>query len=552
MPTVTHGPIVGATTADSVTIWLRDDGPYNAQICLAPDCESLKQNPSCSAEVQLDKELDCTGVVMLNGLEADTRYYYAVLLNGVRMLPDDDDACKLSFRTFPEPDTACESFSFAFGSCFRPHYKNRGDGIFKNLKPENEDSNPRFFLMIGDNVYVDDFYDRHLEKSQLKARQPLQELYYKAYRDSWKFPTFRRALMNTSTFMIFDDHEYWNNWGNEPEHRFDNQGSPAALQAYWAYQDSHNPQAGQRKLCDPQQYHYTFSYGDVGFFVLDCRTRRNPSAIPYRTMLGAEQREELIDWLITNNDRYRLKFIISSVPVTFAAFPHWFVNLVHGGLGDQWLGYPLERRTLFSVIQEEEISGVHFLSGDIHLGQGVVLRPQDDKTPPVYSYTASPLSNTFYLLPQESPGWASALAGAVLGVVVGLVVAYFSNLQWWEGMIGGGLIGAAVGELLRRILNTWRPPEEHKKPGKIGAAFYGMISNLVQKHYLRRLLGVAKDEIQSGEMCYKPQNLFYPVFEHNMGLVEVCREGQEIKVKFSLLGEDELPIKQEGEAHTVR
>jgi hypothetical protein len=79
-----------------------------------------------------------------------------------------------------------------------------------------------------------------------------------------------------------------------------------------------------------------------------------------------------------------------------------------------------------------------------------------------------------------------------------------------------------------------------------------MISNLVQKHYLRRLLGVAKDEIQGGETYYRPQNLFDPVFEHNIGLVEVCRKGQEIKVKFSLLGEDESPIEQEGEAHTVR
>ena len=88
MPTVTHGPIVGATTANSVTIWLRADGPYKAQICLAQDCDSLKQNPLCSAAVQLDKELDCTGVLTLNGLEADTRYYYAVLLNGARVLRD--------------------------------------------------------------------------------------------------------------------------------------------------------------------------------------------------------------------------------------------------------------------------------------------------------------------------------------------------------------------------------------------------------------------------------------------------------------------------------
>ena len=555
MPEVTHGPIVGATTHDSVTIWLRADGPYKAQVRLAPDRESLRQDPPFCAEVQLDQYLDCTGAVTLGGLDPDTRYYYSVLLGEVQAFPDEGKFSHLSFRTFPEPDTACEDFTFAFGSCFRPHYDNGGDCVFKNLKPELGDAAPRFFLMIGDNVYVDDFYDRCLKSPLLAARQPLQELYYAAYRDSWdgKFTNFRRALMNTPTFMIFDDHEFWNNWRNEPDHQFDVDGSHAALKAYWAYQDSHNPQAGTRKDCDPQEYHYTFSYGDVGFFVLDCRTRRNPTAVPYRTMLGAKQREALIDWLVKNNDRFRLKFIISSVPVTFMALPHWFVNLVHGGLGDQWLGYPLERRALFSVIHEEKITGVHFLSGDIHLGQGALIRPKDKKASPVYSYTASPLSNTFYLIPEEAPAGASPLAGAALGSALGLPVARFSKLKWWQGIFSGGLIGAAVGELLRRVLNIWRPPDEHKKPGRIGEAFYGTVSQLVQKGYLGRLQDIANDAIAGhDEMLYKPENLFDPVFKRNIGMVNVRREDGEIKVRFSLIGEKGEDIEKESEAHIVR
>lgn len=551
MPAVTHGPIVGATTADSVTIWLRAEDTSFVEIRLALEAGSLPEESICSACIQLDQDLDCTGVVTLTELKADTLYHYAVLIDGKQVLPD-DEFTELSFRTFPEPGSACESFSFAFGSCFRPHYQNIGDGIFRNLAPEYGPHGPRFFLMIGDNVYVDDLYEQYVLEGQPQAWQSLQQLYYKTYRDTWKYSTFRRALMNTPTFMMFDDHEYWNNWGNEPEHQFDSEGLPTALQAYRAYQDSHNPDAETRHGADSEQYHYTFSYGDVGFFVLDCRTRRNPSAKPYRTMLGSEQREALIDWLIDNNDRYRVKFIISSVPVTFIALPHWFVNLVHGGLGDQWLGYPAERLTLFSVIKQKKITGVHFLSGDIHLGQGVVIKSQEGQAPDVYAYASSPLANTSYLLPEEAPSWSSALAGGLLGATAGLLVGLVdSQKSVRKGLFRGLLIGAAAGELLRRFLNFWRPPKEHNKPGHIGSSIYMKLNDLIQHKYAQQLRGVAEDKIQGEKLLYQPENLFKPVFQPNIGRVTVTRNGEEIKVQFTLLDECGNPIGEEAEPHTV-
>ncbi len=523
------------------------------EIHLAQDPDALPGGSSISADVPYKEGQDGTRTVTLSGLDPDTQYHYALLIDKKLVLPNKEFP-QLSFRTFPDPDSKGEDFCFAFGSCLNPYDRTDPDKVFANLLTAEGKPDPRFFLMIGDNIYVDEYYKKHyLAKGQPDAHQGLQQLYRGAYKEAWKHPTFRRALMNTPTFMIFDDHEFWNNWGNDPAHQSDRDGFPAALRAYREYQDSHNPGAGERHGDQSGSYYYTFSYGDVGFFVLDCRTRRNPTATPFRTMLGSEQREALTSWLIDNNEHFRLKFIVSSVPITFITFPPWFVNLLHVDLGDQWLGYPAERRTLFQIIKQRNITGVHFLSGDIHLGQGVVIKPKDGAGPTVYSYTASPLANTFELLPSDkAPAWASALAGGLIGAAIVLILRLlFPQPSIPVGLFGGFFLGAVAGELLRRFLNLIRPPEEHHEAGAIGKFVYGMISKLVQNEYMRSLLNVAGDKISGSKLLYQPENLFEPVFKINMGLVTVTRGDDALRVQFALYNDERRIEKQEQPAHTV-
>ena len=400
MPDLTHGPLVGATTADGVAIWLRADGPAEVEVRVAAAADLSGANPGTATTVRLEAERDFTAVLFCTGLTPDTAYVYRVLLDGQAALFPNFDR-QASFRTFPAPDEEAPSFSFAFGSCFNAEYHE--DVIFNNLIRQEGAGDPRFFLMIGDNTYVDYFAESRNERDSPPVGG-LLALYRASYRASWRHPIFRRALMSTPTFMIFDDHEIWNNWNNSLDFQHDREALAAGARAYWEYQDSHNPAAAARHAGAEPTYHYSFSYGkDIGFFVLDCRMRRNPKAVPFPTILGEEQRVALFQWLRDHKSDYRAKFIVSSVPISFVALPHTIIRLLHSELGDQWIGYPEERLELFKFIQQEQIEGVHFLSGDIHLGQGLAIKAAAEQPgPTVYGYTSSPLANAFYLLPGEN------------------------------------------------------------------------------------------------------------------------------------------------------
>jgi phosphodiesterase/alkaline phosphatase D-like protein len=555
MPKLTHGPLLGAITDNSVNIWLRAGGCAEAQIRVSTSADPLSETDAATAVATLKKEHDYTAVLSFTNLQPDTTYHYIVLLDDQPTLESNFPG-QTTFRTFPQPEEEAGSFSFAFGSCFIPEV--HGDEIFKNLTGENSQVDPHFFLMIGDNVYVDE-HIKDRNKKDWPVTESLLELYREAYRESWKHETFRRALMQTPSFMIFDDHEFWNNWNNLAVHQHDREGSLAAKQAYWDYQDSHNPDAAERHQTADPTYHYTFSYGkDIGFFVLDCRVRRNPDAIPYPTILGEEQRYALYQWLKNNKTNYRAKFIISSVPISFIALPHKIVNLLHGTLGDQWLGYPEERLELFKFIQQEEIEGVHFLSGDIHLGQGLVIKPDQEKAgPTVYSYTSSPLANAFHLLPEQMPAWFTTLFWLVAGVLIGFLTARFLNVSSTWGLVLG-LLGGAIAAWLWRKRQNRRTPKVKKKPGKIEEILYLILRFITHLYYMRKLTGVAADTIKGGNVHYVPDNLFTAVHAYNMGIVTVgivtvdrVQEDGTTTVHFKLVDATGESLESEQKPHTV-
>ena len=243
---LTHGPLVGATTDREVSIWLRADGEGEVEIRLATAADLLDEPEVKTARAWLNGRQDYTAVLSFSDLEPDTTYTYSVLLDG-KPVSDEVFAGHASLRTFPASEEEADSFSFAFGSCFIP--EEHPETIFNNLICKDRDFDPRLFLMIGDNVYV----DKYVELRNLDSDVPtesLLELYRAAYRKSWGYPLFRQALARTPSFMIFDDHEFWNNWNNEPVHQHDREGSVAAKRAYWEYQDQHNPDAVDRHKPD--------------------------------------------------------------------------------------------------------------------------------------------------------------------------------------------------------------------------------------------------------------------------------------------------------------
>lgn len=95
---ITHGPILGAVTAGSMSIWARTSraGEFNVRYGLNPD-RLDRAGKSATTTVEHDN----TAVVRLADLAPDTRYYYEVYVG--RPLGNAPTSRKGSFRTLPDP-----------------------------------------------------------------------------------------------------------------------------------------------------------------------------------------------------------------------------------------------------------------------------------------------------------------------------------------------------------------------------------------------------------------------------------------------------------------
>ena len=91
-----------------------------------------------------------------------------------------------------------------------------------------------------------------------------------------------------------------------------------------------------------------------------------------RTVLGATQREALLDGLLASEARW--KVIASSVQ--FSPHPE-FWNF------DAWDGYPADRRAILGLIESERLEGVVFVCGDGHKSFADEL-PRDPWDPNTY------------------------------------------------------------------------------------------------------------------------------------------------------------------------
>ena len=151
----------------------------------------------------MDATTGFAGVAPLQDLFPNSRYYYALTLNDSPPRPHAQGYP--TFTTFPSSGSR-ESFTFAFGSCFRPADENGGQ-IFHALEEHRQADNLRFLLMIGDQIYADAFQYNGIGKVACS----LQE-YRDVYAYTWSRPALRQLLANLPAFMTLDDHEVDDDW----------------------------------------------------------------------------------------------------------------------------------------------------------------------------------------------------------------------------------------------------------------------------------------------------------------------------------------------------
>ncbi|SFX81959.1 alkaline phosphatase D [Pseudomonas sp. NFACC36] len=393
-PTV--GPIIGHTTTDHARIFLRGNhGNQNNPVFAG--LRYRRQGETTWSDghfVQLHAHRDMSDVIVLTGLQADSRYQYQAgwfvhanpsqplgTLQEPPLQWPQDIYC---LRTLPRARDA--AYAYIVGSCRYlritagiPRAPERGDRTFAGIQRIVDQADPpiRGLLMTGDQVYLDDL-------NIVAPDRTYKDILFK-YRTVFSQPHIGKLMSGVPTYMILDDHEIEDNWPANKQLN-DEILYANAMSAYQLYQASHSPAhelSSAGTLSRPlQQYWYTLAHGDIEWFVTDSRTERNLSPDD-RRILDARQERSLLQWLV--NSTARVKFIVTSV----LFYPDSKRND-----GDAWQAFPQQRLRLLESIRQHRIQNVIFVSGDVHGSMTSRLGHSEDADFEVHTIVSSPFFNS--------------------------------------------------------------------------------------------------------------------------------------------------------------
>ena len=253
---------------------------------------------------------------VVKGLSPNKRYHFTITVNG-----KSDPAWVGSFKTAPAKGKPA-AFRLALTSCMKIGQPQASWYLLLAQQPD-------IHLTVGDTHYAD------------TTDPTVQWKHHVTYRRQKEFAT---VLRNVPTYAIWDDHDYGPN--NSDGTAKGKERSLAGWKQVWA-----NPTLGAPDI--PGAF-FKFSHGDVDFFVVDSRYHRSPDKVPdddEKRMLGDAQFAWLLDGL--RNSEARFKVIVSG-------------STLHHSKVDGWRIYTFSRHRLFDALKKHRISGVMYMSGDIH------------------------------------------------------------------------------------------------------------------------------------------------------------------------------------------
>lgn len=312
----------GAMRTESAIFWCfaADAAPKRFK-CWRPSGET--------GRVVLVKDAEVTSVdgyikIQVSGLAPGTRYHYGFFSQ------DEGERSPLaSMRTAIAADSL-EPVTVAATTC--TNYNHKPYPSLEVAATYEFD----VFCQLGDMTYNDG--DETLEE----------------FREDWKATLatsgYRAVLSKAGMYATMDDHEISND--------SDRYGLPPEV--YQAGVDSFF-EALAIPEPEPGRFWDSFRWGlTVEFFVLDCRTERDPTSAfsDQETYISRKQ----MDWLKASlaASPCAFKVILNSVPIL--GFTDVWPELM-----DRWQAYPTQRAELLDHIVDESINQVFFLTGDYHL-----------------------------------------------------------------------------------------------------------------------------------------------------------------------------------------
>ncbi len=327
---MTHGPLVGAVTAQRATIWLRTNEAARVKIEYAPQAKSNANQFSRETETASDS--DFTAQLELENLTTQTIYTVRVYVDGQVQMQGG------RFKTFPDPNVSAP-FKMVVLTDFSYSVTPAANRTFQLADAENPD-----FVFIGGD------FDHRDPKLLPEKRQMFRDWYSddptSLGADFAKFILHRYALGHQ-----WDDHDY----GGDNSDRTA-AWRETALQVFREYFPAYP--LGKYGI------YQSFRYGkDVEVFILDGRSQRDPNQAPddeNKSMLNGEHHADgqvqwLLDGLKNSNATWKLVMSPSG----------WNETMLKS---DSWANFSYERKTILNFIREHKIGGVMMIAGDLHGG----------------------------------------------------------------------------------------------------------------------------------------------------------------------------------------
>jgi len=301
-------------------------------------------------------------------LEMGTNYAYRITLDGEE--PRLAAPATFSTQTLWEWRQPPPDFTFLVGSCAyinEPIYDRPGEPYGKTTRTFElmGDSGADFMIWSGDN-----WYWREADYDSLSG------LWHRPSHDRG-IPQMQKLLGSMHHYATWDDHDFGpndSNWSYEYKE--------TALDIFKAYWGNHS----YGEAANPGVYS-KFYWGDAAFFLMDNHYYRDAAGLdqdkhPEKTQWGRQQLEWLKQSLLAAKQLNHFKFL-------FIATGNQMLQTQMTSESHEL--YRREREELMDFIVENELTGVVFLTGDVHFSALYEREMPDDRK--IYEVTSSPLSS---------------------------------------------------------------------------------------------------------------------------------------------------------------
>lgn len=249
------GPLIRAIRPDSVAVWTEWNSSCDVTLTATPSDRFQRPGTLSVSTRTIMIGGRHYALSLLTGLQPATWYTYHVGDSAQESQPCSAERTLVQcFRTLDLPNAGA-ALRLAYGSC-RKLSAGEPDALsalslwlLRSLD-EREVCWPHLLLLIGDQIYADDFIEEREQallsplhgQTPQRAAQSFEE-FALLYTEAWTSDEgIRQVLAALPTSMIFDDHEILNGWNSSPTWRAQilQRGGERTLVdglvAYWVYQ----------------------------------------------------------------------------------------------------------------------------------------------------------------------------------------------------------------------------------------------------------------------------------------------------------------------------